>query len=89
MEKQIEPKNTEKNLTHTEKKIIRGEEKSLNWLRREALDALSDFRRHVNNFDFISDSKLVDVCIYDIEKSQTRYEYLINELKQISHDPYI
>ena len=42
------------------------------------------FRRCQNNFDFICEDKLIDVCIYDIQKTMSRYEYLVSELKRIN-----
>lgn len=75
---------TEKSLSVVEKRIIRQERESYEYLREEALSALGDFKRCVNNFNFISEEKLVDVCIYDIQKAMSRYEYLVKELKRIN-----
>lgn len=71
------------NSTAAEKRIVLSEQASYEHLRAEALSALGEFKRCVNNFDFICDAKLVDVCIYDIQKSMSRYEYLVHELKRI------
>lgn len=69
--------------THAERRILLSEQASYEYLREEALSALGDFKRCINNFDFICDEKLVDVCIYDIQKAMSRYEYLVHELKRI------
>ena len=44
-----------------DKQIARQEEASYARLRDEVLDALFEYRRCVNNFDYISDEKLIDV----------------------------
>ena len=67
-----------------DKKILKHEQATYSRLRAEALDALDDFRRCQNNFDFICEDKLIDVCIYDIQKTMSRYEYLVSELKRIN-----
>ena len=67
-----------------DKKILKHEQAAYSRLRAEALDALDDFRRCQNNFDFICKDKLIDVCIYDIQKTMSRYEYLVCELKRIN-----
>lgn len=72
-----------KKLSAAERRILRSEQEAYEYLRQEALFALGEFKRCVNNFDFISEEKLVDVCIYDIQKSMSRYEYLVKELKRI------
>ncbi len=78
----------EKNLParteRTDKKIMRQENASYSRLREEALDALTEYRRCVNNYDFVSDEKLVDVSIYNIQSAMSRYEFLLNNLKRIS-----
>lgn len=78
----------EKNLParaeRTDKKIMRQENASYSRLREEALDALTEYRRCVNNYDFVSDEKLVDVSIYNIQSAMSRYEFLLNDLKRIS-----
>lgn len=72
-------------LSAAERRILRSEHEAYEYLRQEALFALGEFKRCVNNFDFISEEKLVDVCIYDIQKSMSRYEYLVKELKRIKN----
>lgn len=71
------------NTAAAEKRITQSEKASYERLREEALSALSDLKRCVNNFDFIYDEMLVDVCIYDIQKAMTRYEYLVHKMKGI------
>ncbi len=78
----------EKSLSSVEKRIIRQEREAYEYLREEALSALGDFKRCVNNFNFISEEKLVDVCIYDIQKAMSRYEYLVSELKRINFEEF-
>ena len=65
-------------------RILKQEAAAYDALRAEALDALEDYRRCVNNFDYISDEKLVDVSIYNIQSAACRYEFLLKNLKRIS-----
>lgn len=53
-------------------------------LKDEALVALSEYRRCVELFDYVSDDKLIDVSIYNIQSAMSRYEYLLQNLKRIS-----
>lgn len=85
-EKTQKTQQSETSLSTVEKRIMRRERESYEYLREEALSALGDFKRCVNNFDFICDEKLVDVCIYDIQKAMSRYEYLVSELKRINRN---
>ena len=77
-------KNLPVRIERTDKKIMRQENASYSRLREEALDALTEYRRCVNNYDFVSDEKLVDVSIYNIQSAMSRYEFLLNNLKRIS-----
>lgn len=75
----------EKNLPakpkRADKKILRQESIAYARLRDEALDALKEYRRCQNIFDFVCDEKLIDVSIYDIQKAMSRFEFLVGELK--------
>ena len=71
-------------LARAEIKTDKKEEASYNRLRSEALDALSEYRRCVELFDYVSDEKLIDVSIYNIQSAMSRYEYLLQNLKRIS-----
>ncbi len=70
--------------SRADKKIMKQEAAAYGVLRVEALGALEDYRRCVNNFDYISDEKLVDVSIYNIQSAACRYEFLLKNLKRIS-----
>lgn len=72
-----------KRLTHADKLLIKQRQATYSALKDEARTALSDYQRCMNNFNFIQDEKLIDVCIYDIQQTMTRYEYLVTELKRI------
>lgn len=76
--------NKPKRLSRADKLIIRQEQAAYSALKDEALVALEDYQRCINNFDFIEDEKLIDVCVYDIQQTMSRYEYLVNQLKKIS-----
>lgn len=70
--------------SRADKRILKQEAAAYQALRSEALDALEDYRRCVNNFDYICDEKLVDVSIYNIQSAACRYEFLLKNLKRIS-----
>ena len=71
-------------LARSEIKTDKKENASYNRLRDEVLDALSEYRRCVEIFDYVCDDKLIDVSIYNIQSAMSRYEYLLQNLKRIS-----
>ncbi|MCT4542045.1 MAG: YaaL family protein [Vallitalea sp.] len=36
------------------------------------------------NFDFVTDPELIDSCIYEVKAMQLKYEYLINQAKEMN-----
>ncbi|QUH29490.1 YaaL family protein [Vallitalea guaymasensis] len=37
-----------------------------------------------SNFDVVTDPELIDSCIYEVKAMQLKYEYLINQAKQMN-----
>ncbi|GKX30631.1 hypothetical protein SH1V18_31110 [Vallitalea longa] len=37
-----------------------------------------------SNFDIVTDPELIDSCIYEVKAMQLKYEYLINQAKQMN-----
>ncbi|HIV86270.1 MAG TPA: DUF2508 family protein [Candidatus Monoglobus merdigallinarum] len=66
------------------KRLERIERRAHQALIEETLEALEDYKRCQNIFNFVSDFKLVDASIYDIQRTMSRYEYLIAELKRMN-----
>lgn len=65
--------------------IVRGNvfEAEKNKLLLEIKNAKSDLLEAYNNFNFVSDSLLVDYYIYKIKTYETRYEYLLKLAKDM------
>jgi len=53
-------------------------------LLHELFRAKQDMQIAINNFSFLSDSKSVDVCIYQMQTAQSQYDNILRKLKNLS-----
>ena len=75
----------------SKKHIPRAEAKATRQLQEEYSSILnklnrtaSDLEAAQSNFNHVSESKAVDVCIYQIQTAQSQYENLVMQLKTLS-----
>lgn len=52
-----------------------------NALKKDLETAKSNLHTAMTNFDNVTDPKLVDMYIYQIQSAQTQYEHILNEIK--------
>ena len=69
------------NLFDTSKKEKTAENKHLNELKARLNQTKLELNAAIENFNNVTDPKLIDVYIYKIQSEEARYEHILNEIK--------
>ena len=63
------------------KKLLAEKQREYELLYDETLKAMEQYRYSLDYFEFMTDAKLIDTCIYEIKRSESEFEYLLLRLK--------
>lgn len=67
----------------TAKKTRRIEDSRLKELKKELYRSKLELEAAMDNFNNVTDPKLIDVYIYRMRSEETRYEKILSEIKQL------
>ena len=55
----------------------------LNQLKKQLKDSKESFECAIDNFNNVTDPRLVDIYIYKIRAEETRFEHILSEIKEL------
>ena len=71
------------NFFDTSKKVKKQEDICLKELKKQLRDAKLELEAAMDNFNNVTDPKLIDVFIYKIQSEEARYEKILSEIKEL------